>query len=104
MLLGLWRSVVLGGEEELIPEPDEEELMLMNAQSWIEELPDTEKDEQPNVIFVLGESFFDVTQLPGVSYAEDPGRGLPPHLLRGRVRPSSTRTRSATARRTSSSR
>lgn len=72
VLLGLWRSVVLGGEEELIPEPDEEELMLMNAQSWIEELPDTEKDEQPNVIFVLGESFFDVTELPGVSYAEDP--------------------------------
>lgn len=71
VLLGLWRSVVLGGEE-LIPEPDEEELMLMNAQSWIEELPDTEKDEQPNVIFVLGESFFDVTELPGVSYAEDP--------------------------------
>ncbi len=72
VLLGLWRSVVLGGEEELIPEPDEEELMLMNAQSWIEELPDTDKDEQPNVIFVLGESFFDVTELPGVSYAEDP--------------------------------
>lgn len=72
VLLGLWRSVVLGGEEELIPEPDEEELMLMNAQSWIEELPDTEKDEQPNVIFVLGESFFDVTELPSVSYAEDP--------------------------------
>ncbi len=72
VLLGLWRSVVLGGEEELIPEPDEEELMLMNAQSWIEELLDTDKDEQPNVIFVLGESFFDVTELPGVSYAEDP--------------------------------
>lgn len=72
VLLGLWRSVVLGGEEELIPEPDEEELMLMNAQSWNEELPDTDKDEQPNVIFVLGESFFDVTELPGVSYAEDP--------------------------------
>lgn len=72
VLLGLWRSVVLGGEESFIPEPDEEELMLMNAQSWIEELPDTEKDEQPNVIFVLGESFFDVTELPGVSYAEDP--------------------------------
>lgn len=72
VLLGLWRSVVLGGEESFIPEPDEEELMLMNAQSWIEELPDTDKDEQPNVIFVLGESFFDVTELPGVSYAEDP--------------------------------
>lgn len=72
VLLGLWRSVVLGGEESFIPELDEEELMLMNAQSWIEELPDTEKDEQPNVIFVLGESFFDVTELPGVSYAEDP--------------------------------
>lgn len=72
VLLGLWRSVVLGGEESFIPEPDEEELMLMNAQSWIEDLPDTKKDEQPNVIFVLGESFFDVTELPGVSYAEDP--------------------------------
>lgn len=71
VLLGLWRSVVLGGEENFIPEPDEEELMLMKAQSWIEELPDTKKDEQPNVIFVLGESFFDVTELPGVSYAED---------------------------------
>lgn len=72
VLLGLWRSVVLGGEETVIPEPDEEELMLMNAQNWIEVLPDTEKDVTPNIIFVLGESFFDVTELPGVSYAEDP--------------------------------
>lgn len=72
VLLGLWRSVVLGGDEDLVPEPDEEELMLMNAQSWIEDLPDTEKDVTPSVIFVLGESFFDVTELPGVSYAEDP--------------------------------
>lgn len=72
VLLGLWRSVVLGGEETVIPEPDEEELMLMNAQNWIEALPDTEKDVTPNIIFVLGESFFDVTELPGVSYAEDP--------------------------------
>lgn len=72
VLLGLWRSVVLGGEEELVPEPDEEELMLQNARAWIEALPETETGEKPSVIFVLGESFFDVTGLPGVEYAGDP--------------------------------
>ena len=63
VLLGLWRSVVLGGEEEL---------MLQNARAWIEALPETETGEKPSVIFVLGESFFDVTGLPGVEYAGDP--------------------------------
>ncbi len=72
VLLGFWRSVVLGGEEELVPEPDEEELMLQNARAWIEALPETETGEKPSVIFVLGESFFDVTGLPGVEYAGDP--------------------------------
>uniref|UniRef100_UPI0040281D88 sulfatase-like hydrolase/transferase n=1 Tax=Candidatus Scatomorpha intestinigallinarum TaxID=2840923 RepID=UPI0040281D88 len=72
VMLGLWRSVVLGGEEELVPEPDEEELMLQNARAWIEALPETETGEKPSVIFVLGESFFDVTGLPGVEYAGDP--------------------------------
>lgn len=30
------------------------------------------KKEYPNVIVVMGESFFDVTELPGVTYAADP--------------------------------
>lgn len=74
VLLGLWRSIVVSSaEEELaIPEPDKEELLLQSAREWIEALPETETGEKPNVVFVLGESFFDVTELPGVSYAEDP--------------------------------
>lgn len=46
--------------------------MLQNARAWIEALPETETGEKPSVIFVLGESFFDVTGLPGVEYAGDP--------------------------------
>ena len=30
------------------------------------------REEQPNVIFVLSESFFDVTELPGVEFEGDP--------------------------------
>ena len=38
------------------------------------------------MVFVLGESFFDVTELPGVEYAEDPITDFPPSLRRGRLR------------------
>ena len=74
VILGLWRSIVVdsGDEPALLPEPDEEEVMLENARGWIEALPESDTDMQPSVIFVLAESFFDVTELPGVSYAEDP--------------------------------
>lgn len=38
------------------------------------ELPaqDTENSVHPNVILILSESFFDVTELPGVTYSQDP--------------------------------
>ena len=34
--------------------------------------PPAEKQEQPNIILILSESFFDVTTLPGISFEEDP--------------------------------
>lgn len=74
VVLGLWRSIVVSSQEQeqLQPEPDEEELLLEQTRTWLEALPETGTGTQPNVIFVLAESFFDVTQLPGVSYEEDP--------------------------------
>lgn len=74
LLLGLWRSVIIHDEPEAPPppEPDEEELLIEKARGWIAAMPETKTDKRPSVIFVLAESFFDVTELPGIEYESDP--------------------------------
>jgi len=37
-----------------------------------EALPDAPGEEKPHVIFVMNESFFDVTRLPGLTFSSDP--------------------------------
>lgn len=81
-LLGLWRSVILTGEagqgeSEAEPEPSDgrtpEERLIDDAEDFaLSYEPRTGGEEAPNVIFVLSESFFDVTELPGVEFESDP--------------------------------
>lgn len=72
--LGLWRSVLTGGDAFKLDEDDREDV-LSDARDTLDasDVPaDPGPREKPNVIMVLSESFFDVTALPGVQYAEDP--------------------------------
>lgn len=79
-LLGLWRSVVLTGSAAgaaETPEPTDgrtrEERLIDDAEEFaLSYEPETGGEEAPNVIFVLSESFFDVTELPGVEFESDP--------------------------------
>ena len=79
-LLGLWRSVVLSGEapgeekpQDVTDDRTPEERLIDDAEAFaLGYEPETGAEEQPNVIFVLSESFFDVTELPGVEFENDP--------------------------------
>lgn len=69
--LGLWRSAL----EVMYTEPlDESDMhqVLEAAQDIVDKIDAGGSDVKPNVIFVLSESFSDITKLPGISYKEDP--------------------------------
>ena len=70
--LGLWHSAL-----DLIyagPDFDESRMpeVLNTAQDYVDEIDPGGSDTKPNVIFILSESFADVTKLPGVTYSADP--------------------------------
>ncbi len=70
--LGLWHSAL--GRIYAGPAFDESRMpeVLASAQEYIDEVDPGGSEVKPNVIFILSESFSDVTELPGVSYASDP--------------------------------
>jgi phosphoglycerol transferase MdoB-like AlkP superfamily enzyme len=62
-----------------VPEPagySKEAMQQLVTQEAVQEVvkkaPDTPDGKQPNVIVVMSEAFSDPTQLPGVTYSEDP--------------------------------
>lgn len=70
--LGLWREaerIVYAGPQAEEGITDE---MLAKGQALIDGVEPGGSDVKPNIIFVVSESFSDVTKLPGVEYAEDP--------------------------------
>ena len=75
VLLGLWRGAMnqlymIFDEGDTTPEELEhagQQALELAAQEG-----DTSVMQQPNIILILSESFFDVTGLPGVSYDGDP--------------------------------
>lgn len=74
VLLGLWRSVLTAGQTAPGVEQysrETMELLLAQAQEDLPAAPAPER-KQPHVILILSESFFDVTELPGVAFEEDP--------------------------------
>ena len=78
LTLGLWRECFLQGKTPA--EGYGEEYMqgvLARIDALLEEDGGTEAPEtSPNVIFILSESFFDPTRLPGIGYERDPVENL----------------------------
>ena len=68
-LLGLWRSFYYKTHTDY----DTEDLdsLLLEAESE-ENVENDNSDVTPNIILLMSESFFDVTELEGVSFDEDP--------------------------------
>lgn len=75
VLLGLWRGTlnqIYMAFHEGDTSPEELEQAAQQALELAGQEGDTQVDQQPNVILILSESFFDVTELPGVTYDGDP--------------------------------
>ncbi len=72
-VLGLWRSVLGGGEEAAVASGSQEEKSLLEqAQELAAAEAPGNGEKKPHVIAILAESFFDLTELPGVTYDADP--------------------------------
>lgn len=75
VLLGLWRGAlnqVHMALNEGDTSPEELERAAQQAVELASQEEDTRVAQQPNVILILSESFFDVTRLPGVTFDGDP--------------------------------
>ena len=75
VLLGLWRGAlnqVHMALNEGGTSPEELERAAQQAVELASQEEDTRVAQQPNVILILSESFFDVTRLPGVTFDGDP--------------------------------
>lgn len=71
VVLGLWRSAIRPEDSGI--DFTENGEYLPAAQTYIDEIePGGDAGKSPNVIMLLSESFFDVTELPGITYEEDP--------------------------------
>jgi phosphoglycerol transferase MdoB-like AlkP superfamily enzyme len=71
-VLGLWRGAVYRDRIAQRYGAEAAEEVRGEIQNRIAEVPAGGGDSQANVILILSESFFDVTGLPGVTYAADP--------------------------------
>lgn len=74
MPLGLWRALYRSLTQDVTAgySPEHMELAVRQAEEYAASLPEPEDRAQPNIILVLSESFFDVTELEGVSFETDP--------------------------------
>lgn len=77
-VLGLWRSLHQtasrrpGGEYS----PEQMEAVVNEAADYAAGQDKTPGQGHPNLILILSESFFDITELPGVNYEQDPVAGF----------------------------
>ncbi len=76
VVLGLWRGVVY--QDKLVDDYSQAsmEAVLSRVEDATVQVSSTERDQQPNVILILSESFFDVTTLDNVTYSKDPLAGF----------------------------
>lgn len=74
VLLGLWRSFYRQTTRELGADYSQEYMDEIAAQveDYTAGLPAAQEKKQPNVLFLLSESFFDITELDGVTFENDP--------------------------------
>lgn len=74
VLLGLWRSLYRQVTRDLGADYSQEYMdeVAAQAEDYTAGQTAAEQKQQPNILFILSESFFDVTTLDGVSYGADP--------------------------------
>ena len=74
VLLGLWRSLYRQVTWSLGADYSQAYMdeVVAQAEDYAAGQTATEAKEQPNILFILSESFFDVTTLDGVTYDTDP--------------------------------
>ena len=78
LLLSLWRESFLQGKEPTEGYSEEhmrevlDRIDTLLGENGVPETPET----SPNIIFILSESFFDPTRLPGINYERDPVENL----------------------------
>ncbi len=75
--LGLWRAFYCSRNRRVSEEysPEYMEEVLAQTQDYAN-VPRGEEGRQPHIILILSESFYDITQIDGLSFPEDPIAGF----------------------------
>lgn len=68
----LWRGLLQQDETKKNYSPQTMENVLRAVEDETADIPAAGTGAKPNIIFILSESFFDVTELSGVTYGSDP--------------------------------
>ena len=73
-ILGLWRSLFQQTNRDLGEDYSQEHMedVVTQVEEYAAGQPASSGAQQPNIILILSESFFDITPLPGVTFDEDP--------------------------------
>lgn len=74
VLLGLWRSFFRQTTRDLGEDYSREYMdeVVAQVEDYTAGIAASGQKQQPNILFILSESFFDVTELDGVTYESDP--------------------------------
>lgn len=73
VVLNLWSGLVRSRKSTLAdPDSPEGRALIADIRGFVDAVEPGGDDTRPNVIFILAESFFDLTTLPGVEYEGDP--------------------------------
>lgn len=73
VLLGLWRALIRQATQTAgVDSPAYMDQVVEQTQAYVGASSEPSGGENPNIIFILSESFFDVTELEGVTFDADP--------------------------------
>lgn len=74
VVLGLWRSLYRQVTRDLGPDYSQEHMgeVVAQIEDYTAGYTSAEREQQPNILFILSESFFDISTLEGVTYDADP--------------------------------
>lgn len=72
VVLAMWRSIYISATRDDKALSNTPEAVTRRVEELTMDMPQQPEKDKPNIIFILSESFMDVTKLDGVSFAEDP--------------------------------
>ena len=74
VVLGLWRSLLCQVTRDLGPNYSQEHMdeVVVQVERYTAGQTTEVKKQHPNILFILSESFFDISELEGVTYDADP--------------------------------